>query len=415
VLAVGALVVSFGAGMVFQREVVADENGDAVEATVPLYRAWDIVLENYVEESAINQDRMLEGAIEGMLSTLGDEGHTRYLTAEETEIDRQHSRGVYYGVGIQVREEEDEGLVVTRTFPGSAAEEEGVAPGDIVIAVNGEDVTAMPIDDIILLIRGPEGTRVTISVARPSTSEELEFDLERREIEVSAVSWKMLEDNVALLRLEQFSTRSGDDLARALSDAQAEGAEAVVLDLRGNPGGLVREAKRVASMFIPDDAPIYISRTRDGGEETHRAELEDAHIGDIPMVVLIDHSSASASEIVSGAIKAQDGSATVIGETTVGTGTVLRQYDLGDGSTIWLGVELWLTPEGQMIRDEGVTPDIVVPLAEGQQPYFPTADQPAPPASELNDDQLEYALDLLDGTVGSAPFPAWQAHPTSPW
>ncbi len=408
-------IVTFGAGIFFERQVLAQE-AESDDRVAVFNRAWDVVQENYVEEAAIVDELMLEGAIEGMLATLGDQGHTRYLTPEETALDRQSSRGIYYGVGIQVREDEEDGLVVTRIFPNSSAREEGVEPGDIIIAVDGEDVTNTPINTIIQLIRGPEGSRVDVTVYRPDSDNEITFDLERREIEVSAVTWTMLENNIALLRLEQFSDRSGDDLARALEAAQNEGAEGIVLDLRGNPGGLVREARQVASMFVPDEAPIYISRTRDGGEETHRAEHDDVHIAEgLPLVVLIDNSSASASEIVSGSIKSQSDGGTLVGETTVGTGTVLRQFELGDGSTIWLGVELWLTPDGQMIREEGISPDIVVPLAEDQTPFVPSEDDTPPPISELNDDQLEYALDLIAGSAALPPYQDARSNAELPW
>ncbi len=401
-LAITALAGAFVAGIVFERNVIASSDGPADEPQTVFDVAWQTVLDNYVEEAAIDQDEMLEGAIEGMLATLGDEGHTRYLTAEETELDRQSSRGVYQGVGIQVREDAEEGLLVTRVFPESPAQEAGVLPGDIVVAVDGEDITDMPIDAIIAMIRGPEGSTINVSFYRPSEDEELTFELERREIKVSAVSWEMLDDNIALLKLSQFSDRAGEDLTEALQEAQAEGAEGIILDLRGNPGGLVREAMEVAALFVPDDAPVYISQTRDGGEETRRAEQGDTYIGDTPLVVLVDNGTASASEIVSGSIKSEAANATVVGEQTVGTGTVLRRFELGDGSTIWLGIELWLTPEGEMIREQGIAPDIVVPLAEDQTPYA-IVEFGDPPFTPDEDDQLSYAIDLLLGTLAYYP------------
>ncbi len=409
-------VVAFGAGTIFGSQVVAETAGSDDPSVAVFGRAWDVVHESYVDEAAIDEDAMIEAAIEGMLGTLGDDGHTRFLTAAETELDRQSSRGIYYGVGIQVRETED-GIVVTRTFPNSSASEEGIAPDDVLIAVEGEDITELPLDQVIQRIRGPEGTRIELTFLRPSTNEEITFDLERRQIEISAVSWTMLENDIAILRLEQFSDRSGDDLTNALKAAQDQGAKGIILDLRGNPGGLVREARQIASLFVPDNAPIYISQTRDGGEEIQRAERGSVYLDEeIPLVVLIDQGSASASEIVSGSIKSQAVNGTLIGETSVGTGTVLRQFELGDGSTIWLGVELWLTPEGSMIREDGISPDIIVPLAEGQEPFAPIDGEPAPPVNEIEDDQLEFALDLL---LGSADTPLFPTNPgvaaESPW
>ncbi|CAN5620455.1 S41 family peptidase [soil metagenome] len=409
-----ALVGAFGAGIAFERQVLAGSQLPSDEPLTVFDTAWETVVENYVEEASIDEAKMLEGAIEGMLATLGDEGHTRYLTAEETELDRQSSRGVYQGVGIQVHDDEDVGLLITRVFPNSPASEEGVLPGDIVIAVDGEDIQDMPIDAIIALIRGPEGTRVDITVYRPSGDEEIIFELERREIEVSAVTWEMLDNNIALLKLTQFSDRAGEDLTRALDEAKQDGAEGIILDLRGNPGGLVREAMEVASLFVPDDAPVYISRTRDGGEEIHRAEGGDVFIDDLPIVVLVDGGTASASEIVSGSIQTEADNATIVGEQTVGTGTVLRRFELGDGSSIWLGIELWLTPEGRMIREQGITPDIIVPLAENQLPYDPI-DLPGTENDVIDDDQLSFAIDLLLDGAAYYPDATQFQSPEVPW
>ena len=413
-LAIFALGGAFGAGVFFERQVLAGDTNPREDPVAVFDVAWDRVLEHYVDEDAIDEARMLEAAIEGMLATLGDEGHTRYLTAEETEIDRQSSRGVYQGIGVLVREDEEQGLIITRVYPNSPASEEELQPGDVIVGVDGQDVRQMELSDILTLIRGPEGTRVDITVYRPAVDSDLTFNLERREIEISAVSWTMLESDVALLRLTQFSDRAGEDLTDALQQAKDDGAQAIILDLRGNPGGLVREAMEVAALFVPDDAPVYISRSRDGGEETHRADQQGTHIDDLPLVVLVDESSASASEIVSGSIQAEGENATVIGERTVGTGTVLRRFELGDGSTIWLGFELWLTPEGRMIREQGISPDIVIPLAESQIPYAPT-ELPGEEPAEIDDDQLNFAIDFLLGRKASQSSGNQPVSPVTPW
>ncbi len=358
-------------------------------------QAWDVVEEHYVQEQAIDEDAMLEGAIDGMLATLGDQGHTRYLTPEEDRAEQQSSSGVYVGIGVQVSMR-DEGLTIVRVFSGSPAEDAGVLPGDVVVAVDDEDVTDLSQEEIINRIRGPEGTDVSVTFQRPPDNAQVTFDMERSEIEVSAVSWTMLEGQVALLKLDQFQARAADDLAAALQEAQDQGATGIILDLRYNPGGFVDEATRIASMFLPDDTPIFIRETRDGGQETVETEETDVNIeDDLPLVVLVNNGTASASEIVSGAIQAS-GRGVIMGTQTIGTGTVLRKFTLEDGSAIWLGVELWLTPAGDMIRDVGITPDIVVELPEDQFPYQPTSLDPVPvPTSMLDDDQLTQALDLI--------------------
>ncbi|MFW6075061.1 MAG: S41 family peptidase [Chloroflexota bacterium] len=398
VLACSSIAASFGAGVFVGRET--DSEDESTERTEIIEDAWEVVDEHYVQEEAIDEEQMLEGAIEGMLNTLGDEGHTRYLTPEEVIADEQSSSGVYVGVGIQVLQH-DEGLTVVRVFPGGSAEEEGVQPGDIIIEVDGEDVTDLPQEEVVERIRGPENTEVSVTMRRPDTDEEITFEMERREIEVSAVSSAMLEGNVALLKLDQFQARAADDLAAAMEEALANDPEGVILDLRNNPGGFVSQAEQIASMFVPENSTIFIRETRDGGREEQVAEEPPARLPeDIPLVVLTNEFTASASEIVSGAIQSA-GTGTLVGEQTVGTGTVLRKFTLDDGSAIWLGVELWLTPDGDLIRDAGITPDIDVELGEDQFPYEPSPlDGQNPPTDALDDDQLEFALELiLEGEV----------------
>lgn len=397
---VSGMFAAFAGGMVFERVVVGEDEIEPAQTTTnsdaldTFASAWEVVTDRYVDEDAIDEERMLTAAIEGMLATLGDEGHTRYLTAEETRMDREAAQGSYVGIGVLVETTENNEYVVVTPFEGSPAFEAGIAPGDVIVAVDGRDVAAQTLQEVIAQIRGEEGTVVEVTFRRPGVTERITHSLTRSRITISSVSWTMLDDGIALLRLSQFTNGSGDDLARALQEARNAGAEGVVLDLRHNPGGFIREAMKIASMFVPDESVVYISETRDGGRVEHRAERGDVHIGDIPFVVLINRGSASSSEIVSGAIKAAEVS-TVIGEVTVGTGTVLNQFELGDGSTIWLGVELWLTPEGDMIRSHGVRPDVLVSLKEGQRPFSVHPHENGDVPDDLDDYQLEYAIRVL--------------------
>jgi carboxyl-terminal processing protease len=398
---------AFAGGMVFERAVASPDAPVAqveAENTSPVdtfARAWEVVTERYVDEGAIDEEQMLSAAIEGMLDTLGDEGHTRFLTATETQMDRESSQGSYVGIGVLVETNDDNEYVVVTPFEGSPAFEAGIEPGYVIVAVDGRAVAEQSLQQVISQIRGEEGTTVEVSFRQSSDGETVTHILTRSRITISAVSWTMLDDNIALLRLSQFINGSGDDLAAALDEAKAAGAEGVVFDLRHNPGGFIREAMKVASMFVPDDSVVYISETREGGRVEHRADRGQTHIGDLPFVVLINQGSASSSEIVSGAIKSA-GVSTVIGEVTIGTGTVLNQFELGDGSTIWLGVELWLTPEGDMIRSHGIRPDILVSLMEGQRPFSVHPNVNAGIPTELDDNQLEYAIRvLLNGEAGS--------------
>lgn len=394
--------------MIFERSVVAQDPEEVpvaqveVEPVDTFSRAWQVVMDYYVDEPAIDEQQMLNSAIDAMLATLGDEGHTRYLTAEQTAQDRESSQGSYVGIGIQVEQTEDNEYRVVTPFEGSPAYEAGVMPGDVIVAVNGVEVASQTLQDVINQIRGIEGTPVEVTFRQASTGERVTHRLIRSRITISSVQWMMLDNNIALLRLSQFTSGSGDDLARALNDAKRAGAEGVVLDLRNNPGGYVVEAMQIASMFVPDESVVFISQTRDGGQVEHLSERESIHIDDLPFVVLINQGSASSSEIVSGAISAS-GVSTVIGEVTSGTGTILNQFELGDGSTIWLGVELWLTPEGKMIREDGIRPDVIVSLREGQLPFSIPPNHAESPVPELNDSQLEYAIRvLLNGEAGAS-------------
>lgn len=408
-VACGAMFGSFAAGVFFERETgsaqVAQISPDDGEVNGPevFANAWDTVLESYVDEEAIDEQAMLDASIQAMLDTLGDQGHTRYLNEEATVADAEQSSGSYVGIGVLVEPREDSYVVVT-PFDGSPAQAAGVRPGDVIVAVDGERVTEETLTEVIAKIRGEEGTPVAVTFFRPDTNEELTFTMTRQTITVPVASWVMLENDVALLRLTQFSNGAGDALANALSQAQEAGARGVVLDLRNNPGGYIREAMQVASMFVPPDSVVYVSQTRDGGRIDHKSTAQPVNLGDLPLVVLINEGSASSSEIVAGAI-AGAGTGTLIGETTVGTGTVLSQFPLGDGSTMWLGVELWLTPEGDFIREQGIRPAILVALEEDQTPFDPQSTTDPPTNDELNDRQLEYSIDvlLMDGDGASTP------------
>lgn len=392
---------AFAAGMVVERAISSNDaaaaDGGAPEA---FDHAWNLVHTQYVDPSVIDDAAMLEAAIDAMLETLHDEGHTRYLTAEEAQAESEGLSGAYVGVGIQV-DQRDDRIVVVSPIDHSPAKEAGVLPGDLLLSVDGREVLGMTVDDVIDLIRGEEGTDVTLVFERGDTREQVAYTLTRRKIEVSAVAWTMLDGNIAIIRLSQFSNGAGDDVSAALEAAKARGATAVILDLRNNPGGYIDEAEQVGSIFVPEGATVFISQVRDGSQTPHLATAQPVTIGDLPLVVLINEGSASSSEIVSGAIKANNSNATIIGEVTFGTGTVLSNFGLGDGSSLLLGVELWLTPDGELIKDRGIRPDVIVGLPENQGPFVPVTGVTPEPGS-INDYQLEWAIGILErGKAGS--------------
>lgn len=396
------LFTAFAAGMVVERATASGDPPQSNSSGPDTFRrAWDLVHTQYVDQKAINDDAMLEAAIDAMLQTLGDEGHTRYLTAAEAQAEAEGLSGEYVGVGIQVDERENR-IVVVSPIDHSPAKEAGVLPGDVLLSVDGVDITGKSVDEVIRMIRGEEGTPVVLVFERGPDAEQVTFNLIRRRIELSSVSWTMLNADIAVIRLSQFSSGAGDDVSDALAAAKEAGATGIIFDLRNNPGGYINEALQIGSIFVPEGSTVFISQVRDGSQTPHLATKQPVTIGDMPLVVLINEGSASSSEIVSGAIKSNNPNATVIGETTFGTGTVLSNFSLGDGSSLLLGTELWLTPEGQMIRDRGISPDVVVGLPEGQVPFVPVTGV-TPDPTDLNDRQLEWAIGILSGgNVGSA-------------
>ena len=279
---------AFAGGMLFQRFVIG-EDAEASTGGAPetFDTAWNLVQTRYVDTDAIDEDAMLEAAIDGMLQTLKDEGHTRYLTAEESRSESESLQGEYVGVGIQVNERDDQ-IVVVAPIDQSPAKEAGVLAGDVLIAVDGVDVTGQSIDEVIQKVRGEAGSQVTLRFLRDGEDSPLTFTLTRRKIDVSSVAWTMLDGDIADIRLTQFTAGAGDDLAIALEEAKAAGAKGIILDLRNNPGGYINEAIQIGSMFVPEGETIFITQVRDGSQEPHLATPQPHHVGDLPLVVLIN-------------------------------------------------------------------------------------------------------------------------------
>jgi carboxyl-terminal processing protease len=342
--------------------------GERDRESLALYaEALDTVRDDYVDQEAIDPEQQTYGAIEGMLDTLGDEGHTRFLTPEEREQNREGLSETYEGVGIEV-EHTDDKVVVVVPIEGSPADRAGVESGDVVVAVDGKSVREEGVSEIVEEIRGPEGTGVKLTVLRGG--EERVFDLERAEIERLVASWTLIpESDVAHVRLASFSDDSAEKLAQAFEEARVAGARRFILDLRNNAGGRLDQAVRMAGDFLEPGSVVYLREDASGGREEIEVEGGAEPI-DAPMAVLVNEGTASSSEILAGALRDND-RATVIGERTFGTGTVLSEFVLRDGSAILLGVAEWLTPDGDFIRETGIAPDVEVALSEDAEPLTP--------------------------------------------
>ncbi|MEM7347565.1 MAG: S41 family peptidase, partial [Chloroflexota bacterium] len=341
-----------------------------------------------------------------------DEGHTRFLTPEESEDQRTNISGSFFGIGARVGIEDGLPIIVA-PLDGSPADQAGVKAGDIIIEVDGEDVTAFPLDEVVDLIRGERGTEVVITVFRPDENESLEIPIIRDEIKIEAADWTIVPGtDVALIRLTQFSANLNDNLIEIYDELEAEGVSSVIVDVRNNPGGLLDQAVRVTSQFL-EDGNVLLQEDAEGNREEFPVK-PDGLYQEIPIVVLINRGSASSAEIFAGAIQDHE-RGTLVGETTFGTGTVLQPYRLEDGSTLLLGTSQWLTAEGRLIRKQGIEPDELVDVPAGADLIAPfeLEQMTINELLDAEDAQLLKALEILGATpqATAEPPPHWDTLP----
>jgi carboxyl-terminal processing protease len=373
---------------------VGSPSGEPVEFDT-FWQAWDIVYDKFIDRDALDETELEYGAIRGMIEALGDEGHTTFMTPEELDRQRTDISGKFSGIGALLGVKDSLPIIIA-PFDGSPADLAGVAAGDIIMEVDGEDVTAWSLSDIVDNIRGTEGTEVILTLLRPEEGESLEIPITRGEITVPAATWAMLPGtDVALIRLSQFSANAEDELVAAIGEAEGAGASSLIVDVRNNPGGLLDQALKVTSQFLEDG---YVLQQEDAQGNRKPYPVKPGGLAtDIPMVVLINQGSASSAEIFAGAIQDHE-RGTVVGETTFGTGTVLQPFVLDDGSGLMLGTSQWLTSDGRLIRKQGIEPDITVelPLTTDLLQPREIEDMTAADLLEIEDDQLLKALELLD-------------------
>lgn len=359
------------------------------------WEAWRLTKDNYVDDKATDDQKMTYGAIQGMLDTLGDQGHTRFLSPEEAQRNAQWIQSSFTGIGAEVTRRDNRPVIVT-PIENTPAEKAGIKPGDVIMKVDGVDTIDLSLDETITKIRGPEGSSVTLTIYRPSTNETMEKTITRAKIQEQIVTWAMVPGTtVAHIRLNKFSQGATKDLQAAIDAAKKAGATGIIFDLRSNPGGLLNEAISVASQFVPQGTVVLKQRER-GGKTTEYDAQRGGVALDIPMVALINQGSASAAEITAGALQFHN-RAKLVGETTFGTGTILSTFKLSDGSEIILGTAEWLTPGDRMIRRQGIDPDIKVDLGPDAQLVTPSTlkNMSEQQVQNANDLQFQEALKLL--------------------
>ena len=368
----------------------------ATELTI-LLEAWGLIEERFIDQEKLDPTRLSYAAINAIIAELGDTGHTRFLSPDQAQQHENSMDGHFFGIGARLGENEAGEPVIIDPFIGSPAEAAGILAQDKLLAVDGENVVAWTVEEIVERIRGEAGTIVTLTVIHPGETAPVSVAIVRGEIVVPSLSWTMIPgSNIAHIHLTQFSANAQTEMAQAIEAAQAEGATGLIIDVRSNPGGLLQQAIEVSSLFLAEGNVLQEADYQ--GTRREFPVRADGLAQEIPMVVLVNQGSASSSEIFAGAIQDHN-RGHVIGTKTFGTGTVLTPFTLSDGSLLLLGTSEWLTAAGRSIRNRGITPDFAVELPMGGQALSPIFIQQLDSDAfrQSSDTQLIKAVDVLQG------------------
>lgn len=342
-----------------------------------------IIDDKFYFDASDDQERE-EYIYKGIMESL-DDPYSVYYTAEEYEDMMNTSSGSYEGIGVSIQQNaETKTLTVIRVFKDSGAEAAGMLPKDVITGVNGRTLNGEDVSEVVTWIKGEPGTTVDVTVYRPSTDEELTLTIERKTIDNSTVSYKMLANNIGYIEVTDFYEKTGDQFQSAISDLKAQGMQSLIIDLRNNPGGYVNVVVDMCNQILSEGTIVY---TEDkNGTVLEKYEADDKESLDIPMAVLVNGSSASASEIFAGCMK-DHGVATLVGTTTFGKGIVQQVVPLSDGSAIKLTIAKYFTPNGNDIHKIGIEPDVEVELPDEllKEPILP----------EDQDVQLQKAEEIL--------------------
>lgn len=317
---------------------------------------WRLVRAEYVDQP-VSEKNLYYGAITGMVASMNDP-YSTYFTPEDAKAFDEQLSGTFFGIGAQL-DVKDGKIVVVAALPDTPADRADIRTGDVIFAIDGADTEGMSVDEAVGHIRGKKGTTVSLSIIRDNAMDPIVIPIVRDEITVDSVKYSMKDNHVAVIEISMFNEDTSSLFAKAAENAIQDGATSIVLDLRNNPGGLLDSAIDLAGYWIPRGGTAVIEDVR--GERTEYPTSGSGSLRDIPAVVLVNGGSASASEILAGAL--QDAKeATVVGEQTFGKGSVQEYHGLPDGGAIKITVARWLTPLGRSIDKEGITPDEIVPF-----------------------------------------------------
>jgi len=420
-LFIAALVAYVSLGAKVFHLSAADDRNDPYQQLELFTRVLERVRKDYVDGENLTYQDLIQGALKGMLSTL--DPHSEFMTVSKFNELKEDTEGSYGGVGLQVHLK-DGMLTVIAPMEDTPAFEAGILPGDQILRIDGKSTERLGMGDAVKLLRGEKASKVTLSILRPSLSEPKDFVLTREDIRVYTVKdrdnrreFPLGTDRLGYVRITQFAEKTDDELESALARLEKQGLEGLVLDLRGNPGGLLDQAVAVSEKFLPKGRPIVSTEGRNRAADQQRKASGKGKVRSYPLVVLINGGSASASEIVAGCLQDLE-RAVVIGEQSFGKGSVQNILPLNDGSALRLTTAKYYTPSHKVIHERGISPNIVVPITDDDEAAIQLRRMPGgtnsledtlrlyPVSQQARlrdlvladaDPQLERAMDLLKG------------------
>jgi len=339
------------------------------------WNTWDLIEQKYAGN--IDYQKMLYGAISGMVNSLGDP-YTSFMTPNEAANFSDELKGVFEGIGAEIGMKNNK-LTVIAPLENSPAKKAGLLSGDQILKINDQSTEGMSLSDAVNKIRGPKGTEVTLIINREGFSQPKEYKLTREKIEVKDVTWEMKDDNIAYIKIRSFGENSSSEFKDIVPEILTKNPKGIIVDLRDNPGGYLDSSVEISSKFIHNGVIVF-EQNKNGNKKPYNA-TGDSQLSGFKMIVLVNKGSASASEIMAGAIKDHN-RGQLVGETTYGKGSVQEVEELKGGSDLRITIAHWLTPDGNSIDGKGITPDIEVKMIENDY-------------NANRDPQLDKALELL--------------------
>lgn len=367
-------------------EIILDAETVDYENVVKFNRVMDILKKDFYQKVDVN--KMLEGAIYGLAESLGDP-YTVYFDKKQMEAFLEKSRGSYVGIGVTVNVDDDGLLTVIEPAKGSPAMDAGILQGDKIVKVDGKDVTSVSDENMIIsMIKGKENTRVNITVYRPSEDRYVQFNIKRKRIRASNIKSEILSGNIGYIKIAMFDSEIARYFRNDLSNMLKNGIEGLIIDLRDNPGGSFEQVVEIADSLLPAGTIVY-TEDRDGRKEYR---YSDKAYVDLPLAILINSNSASASEILAGSVR-DHGRGILVGTRTFGKGLVQELKLLGDGSGLKVTISRYFTPSGTCIHGTGIEPDIEVGVFDDYRNH------PVSHIPRSRDNQLRTAVKALLGEI----------------